>query len=233
MSRATCTYTLLARDPQTGQLGVITASASLAVGAAVPYMRPGVGAVAVQNLADQRVCFAILDDLEAGVEPKDALDRALKFFGEPAQRQIAILMASPQPGQVPYHAYTGSACEPWAGQFVSPDLLLLGNGLASEQVLADMEKGYRSSNSPHFAERMLDGLLAAERAGGDSAGKQSAAIRIAGTQAFHPPLVDLRVDDHPEAPGELHQIWILFHKLQSGKEPDRLVAPAAPVPPEK
>ena len=231
LSRLTCTYTLLAQDPGTGEMGIVTASNCLAVGAVVPFLRPGVGAVATQNLNDPRIAFAILDDLEGGVEPKDALERALKFFGDAERRQVAILMAAPQAGQVPHYAYTGPACELWHGQQVSEGLIVLGNGLANERVLPEMEKGYRNSSSPYFAERLAEGLLAADRAGGDKGGKQSASIKVVGSQTFQPPLVDLRVDDHPEAPGELHQIWMLFHRLSAGKEPERMNPPTAPVPP--
>jgi uncharacterized Ntn-hydrolase superfamily protein len=231
LNQLTCTYTLLAQDPATGSMGVVTASACLAVGATVPFLRPGVGAVATQNLGDPRMAFAILDDLEAGVEPKDALERALKFFGDAEQRQLAVLMAAPQAGQVPYFAYTGPACEPFCGQVVSENLIALGCGMANEHVLPELEKGYRASSSPYFAERLIEGLLAAERAGGDKGGKQSASIKVVGAQSFQPPLVDLRVDDHPEAPGELHQIWMLFHRLTAGKESQRVTAPTAPTPP--
>ena len=212
------TITLMAHLPATGELGIATASRCLAVGAVVPFLRSGVGAVATQHLHDPRIAFAILDDLEAGVDPKGALDRALRFFGEQERRQVAILMAAPQPGQTPGHAYTGSACEGWCGDRVNPGLILLGNSLANETVLAEAERGFKNSQSPHLSERLLDGLLAGQRAGGDKRGKQAAALRVVGGKTFTPPLIDLRVDDHPEAPNELHRIWILFQRQNAVRD---------------
>ncbi|MCZ7645525.1 MAG: DUF1028 domain-containing protein [Planctomycetota bacterium] len=210
------TFTLVAKDAASGQLGIATASRFLAVGAVVPFLRPGVGAVATQHHHEPRLAIEVLDELEAGVEPRDAVQRALKFFGHAERRQVAVLMAAPQEGQQGAYAYTGDACQAYASQLVSDDLIVLGNTLAGEEVLAAAERGFRQSNSPHLAERLLEGLLAADRAGGDARGKQAAAIKVAGSQAFQPASVDLRVDDHPDAPSELHRIFILHCQLSRG-----------------
>jgi len=226
-----CTYTLLARDPETGNVGVVTASSCLAVGAVVPFLRSGLGAVATQNLNDPRVAFVVMEELENGVAPKDALARALKFFGRAEQRQVAIRSMAPQEGLPAQHVFTGPNCVPWCGHVERDDLIVLGNGLKGPNVLEAMERGFRESRSKYFPERMIESLLAAERAGGDQRGKQSAAIKIVGAQNFHPPVVDLRVDDHPEASGELHHLWMLLHRACAKRDAQRLNAPEPPEPP--
>ena len=226
-----CTYSLLARDPDTENVGIVTASSCLAVGAVVPFLRPGLGAVATQNLNDPRVAFVVMEELENGVDPKDALERALKFFGKPEQRQVAIRSVAPQEGHPIQFVHTGENCVPHCGHIEREDLIVLGNGLKSLDVLEAMEKGYRESRSKYFPERMIESLLAAEQAGGDRGGKQSAAIKIIGTQNFHPPVVDLRVDDHPEASGELQHLWMLHHRATATRDSQRLAAPQPPEPP--
>jgi uncharacterized Ntn-hydrolase superfamily protein len=231
MSEIICTYTLLAREPETGSVGIVTASSCLCVGAVVPFMRSGIGAVAVQNLNDPRVAYAVMESLENGVDPKDAFERALKFFGHPEERQVAIRSIAPQEGHSVHFAATGTACLPWCGQIEREDLVILGNGLNGSEVLNAMEQGYRESRSKYFAERMIESLLAAERAGGDRRGKQSAAIKIVGTQSLLPPLLDLRVDDHPEASEELHHLWMLFHRATATHDSQRLTPPEELEPP--
>lgn len=231
MNEVICTYTLLAREPETGNVGIVTASSCLCVGAVVPFMRAGVGAVAIQNLNDPRVAYAVMEELENGVDPKDAFERALKFFGRPEDRQVAVRAIAPREGHTVQYAVTGVSCLPWCGQIERDDLTILGNGLKGPKVLDAMEKGFRESRSKYFAERMIESLLAAERAGGDRRGKQSAAIKIVGTQNLQPPVVDLRVDDHPEASGELHHLWMLFHRATATRDSQRLTAPEPPEPP--
>ncbi|MBE7463286.1 MAG: DUF1028 domain-containing protein [Planctomycetes bacterium] len=210
------TFSLVALDAATGQMGIATASRYLAVGAVVPFLRPGVGAVATQHHHEPRMAVEILDEMEAGVEPRDAAERALKFFGDADRRQLAVLMAAPQEGQQGHFAVTGKECQGYAGQIVTPDLIVVGNTLAGEEVLAEAEHGFRHSKSTHLGERLLEGLLAADRAGGDKRGKQAAAVKVVSTQANQLPVVDLRVDDHPDAPSELHRIYILDCQRRQG-----------------
>lgn len=212
-----CTCTLIARDGTTGQMGIATASKFLAVGSVVPFLRPGVGAVAVQYRHEPRMAYEILEELESGVAPSDAADRAMKFFGEPENRQVAVLMANPQKGQQAYFAHTGESCPEWAGHHADENLVLVGNHLAGEAVLAAARKGFEACPSPHLAERLVEGLLAADRAGGDTRGKQAAAVKVVGNEAFQAPAVDLRVDDHHDATAELHRLWILFRR-QTGTQ---------------
>ena len=209
------TFTLLARDSASGQMGIAVASRFLAVGAVVPFLRPGIGGVATQHFHDPRIAFAILESLEAGVTPRDAGEKALKQFGEAEKRQVAVLASTVTAGQASGFVHTGSECQAWSGERVSEDLIVLGNTLVGAQVLADAERAFRASGSPHLSERLLEGLLAGDRSGGDRRGKQAAALKVVGNQNFQPPIVDLRVDDHPEATLELHRIWIL-HRRRAG-----------------
>lgn len=222
------TYTLLARDPASGRLGIAVASRYLAVGAVVPYIRPNVGAVATQHHHDPRIAHAILDDLEAGVDPRDAVDRALKFFGDASQRQVGVLLADPREGQSPLYVHTGSDCQGWCGERVNADLIVFGNTLAGPQVLAEAERAFLSSGSPHLPERLIEGLLAGDRAGGDKRGKQAAALKVLGKQAYSQADLDLRVDDHPDAQNELHRLWILHRKMMGTQF---LLKSVAPLPP--
>lgn len=207
------TYTLVARDPASGQLGIAVASRYLAVGSVVPFIRPGIGAVATQHHHDPRIAYAILDDLEAGVDPRDAVERALKFFGDTHNRQVAVMLAEPNEGQTPVFVYTGGDCQGFAGEIVGPNLVVMGNTLAGPRVLEEAERAFLASGSPHLSERLLDGLLAGERAGGDKRGKQAAALKVVGKQVYAATDIDLRVDDHSEAQNELHRLWILHRKM--------------------
>ncbi len=156
------TLTLIAKETETGNLGIVTASRLVAGGAFLPFLHGGIGAVAAQNLPEPRIASVILEDLSAGVDPQAALERALRFFGWADQRQVGLLVALPQEGQLPALAFTGQNCPSYSGHRVHNDLVVLGCGLTSEKVLEAAENAFLQSPSPHLAERLLEGLIAGE-----------------------------------------------------------------------
>jgi uncharacterized Ntn-hydrolase superfamily protein len=153
---------LIAKEAETGNLGIVTASRLVAGGAFIPFLHGGIGAVAAQNLPEPRIASVILEDLSAGVDPQAALERALRFFGWADQRQVGLLVALPQEGQLPALAFTGQNCPVYSGHRVHNDLVVLGAGLSSEKVLEAAENAYLQSGSPHLAERLLEALIAGE-----------------------------------------------------------------------
>lgn len=201
------TFTLIAIDREHGLLGAATASRSLAVGNAVVAVDPAVGVVASQAWTNRALRHRMLDVMAAGAGAQDAVDQLPGWDDEPGLRQVAALDLR---GGVA--AATGEQTSAWAGHSVAGDRAVLGNVLVGPEVLDAMSRsfaaglgidGYDPRSSLGFAARLLAALDAGDRAGGDSRGRQSAAVvatRVT-DEREHPPLleVDLRSDDH-EAP---------------------------------
>ena len=190
------TFSIVARDPATGELGVAVASRFFAVGAVVPYAKAGVGAVATQASANTTYGPEGLALLASGKTPKDALDALLSKDDGRERRQVGIVSAAGASA-----TYTGPGTNPWAGGRSGPDYAVQGNILAGEKVVAELERAFRETKGT-LADRMYAALLAGDRAGGDSRGKQSAALLVvkahAGYGGFDDRAIDIRVDDHPE-----------------------------------
>lgn len=194
--RPVSTFSLVARDPDTGDLGVATASKFLAVGAVVPYAIADVAAVATQSYANTSYGPRAIDALLAGV-PLELVGQALRANDEAAaQRQFGIVDADGAS-----ITFTGDRCHPWAGGVAKPGLAAQGNLLAGPEVIDALVAGFETHDGP-FPERLLAGLLAADRAGGDARGRQSAALVVVreegGYGGFNDRYVDLRVDDDPD-----------------------------------
>lgn len=203
------TYTILASDPDQQLLGVATASRSLAVGAGVPAVRVGIGAVASQAYTNRALRGYALDRLADGAAPEEALADLPRVDSGAARRQIALLDAS---GRVALH--TGAECSDWAGERSGRGFAVIGNLLAGPETLASMEAAFAASPAPPgiagFARRLHRALAAGEAAGGDRRGRQSAAILV-GAGPAHPReetalAIDLRVDDHADPVEELGRI---------------------------
>lgn len=198
------TFSIVARDPATGELGVAVASRFFAVGAVVPYAKAGVGAVATQASANTTYGPAGLALLASGKSPKEALDALLSKDDGRDRRQVGIVSASGASA-----TYTGTGTTSWAGGRSGPDYAVQGNILAGERVVAELERAFRETKGT-LAERMYAALAAGDRAGGDSRGKQSAALLVvkarAGYGGFDDRAIDIRVDDHPEPFVELGRL---------------------------
>jgi uncharacterized Ntn-hydrolase superfamily protein len=196
MTRPITTFSIVARDPETGDLGVATASKFLAVGAVVPFAVAGVAAVATQSHANTSFGPRTIDALRAGM-PLDLIDRGLRATDDAIDlRQYGIVDAN---GATV--TFTGDGCHPWAGGTAKPGLAAQGNLLAGPQVIDALISGYERHEG-RFPERLLAGLLAADRAGGDKRGRQSAALLVVreagGYGGQNDRYIDLRVDDDPD-----------------------------------
>ncbi|WP_426746950.1 DUF1028 domain-containing protein [Myxococcus faecalis] len=201
------TYSIVARDPATGDLGVAVQSHWFSVGATVPWAEAGVGAVATQSFVDPSYGRLGLDLMRAGRSAPDALRGLLAADSASQVRQVAMVDAQ---GRV--SAHTGSSCIAAAGHLVGEGFSVQANMMQKDTVWPAMAKAYRASKGD-LAERMLAALEAAETQGGDLRGKQSAALIIVSAKPSGRPWMDrrfdLRVDDHPEPLKELRRLVTL------------------------
>jgi uncharacterized Ntn-hydrolase superfamily protein len=198
------TFSIVARDPRTGELGVAVQSHWFGVGTGVPWAEAGVGAVATQSFIDPSYGKLGLDLMRAGRSAPDAL-RSL-VAGDEARdvRQVAMIDAE---GRVAAH--TGAKCIDAAGQHVGKDYSAQANLMANDRVWGAMSRAFEAARGD-LAERMLAALDAAQVAGGDIRGRQSAALIVVSGKptgrAWADRVFDLRVDDSPEPLPELRRL---------------------------
>jgi uncharacterized Ntn-hydrolase superfamily protein len=197
----TGTYSIVARDPTTGEMGAAVQSHWFSVGSIVTWGEPGVGVVATQANVDRGYGPRALALLRDGVAAPDALSRLLGRDAEAAVRQVAVLDAA---GQSAVH--TGVDCIPFAGDASGDGYCCQANMMASETVWGAMSEAYRSEDGS-LTSRLLAALDAAEAAGGDVRGRQSAALLVVGPEGEPwDRAVDLRVEDHPDPLAELRRL---------------------------
>ena len=191
------TFSIAAADPGAGEVGVAVASRFFAVGAVVPWARAGVGAVATQANANTTFGPRGLELLSLGLTPEETVQVLLRTDSGKNARQVGIVSAAGDSA-----TYSGPGCTPWAGGRKGPSYAVQGNILAVENVVVAMESAFLASKGKPLAERLFAALMAGDAAGGDSRGKQSAAILVcrakAGFNGFTDRAVDIRVDDGPE-----------------------------------
>lgn len=209
------TYSLVARDPVTGELGVAVQSHWFGVGSVVPFVRPGVGAVATQSVPDPAQGAQILDALAQGAAPDAAIDGVLIGDEGAAYRQIGVVDAA---GRVATH--TGEGCMADAGHTSGDGWTAQANMTSSAEVWPAMAEAFVAAEGP-LAERLLAGLDAAEAAGGDVRGRQSAAIVVASSAGI---AVDLRVEDDPEPLAELRRLLVLRRAYTAAEAADEAMA---------
>ncbi len=208
------TYSIVARDPATGELGVAVQSRAFNTGAVVPWAAPGIGVVATQSYTEQSYGPLGLDLLRDGKSPEQALAALVSADDEPEYRQVAILDSE---GRVAVHV--GEACIPAAGYVSGDGFSAQANMVASERVWEGMAEAFERSEGP-LEERLLDALDAAEAAGGDWRGRQAAGILVVAEEGRHwEREVDLRVDDHPEPLAELRRLVRLRRAYRAMREP--------------
>jgi uncharacterized Ntn-hydrolase superfamily protein len=193
------TWSILARDPATGKLGVAVATRFFAVGAVCPRVEGGVGAIATQALVNPLYAPDSLARLRAGELPEAVLGALVAADAGREHRQLHILSAE---GRIAQH--TGAACIDWCGSVSAPDVSVAGNMLAGPQVLQATLDAYRAHAGQPLALRLIAALEAGEEAGGDRRGRQSAALQVASRDPY--PDLDIRVDDHPDPLAELRRL---------------------------
>lgn len=198
------TFSIVARDPATGELGVAVQSRAFRAGAIVSYAKAGVGAIATQAAANQTYGPRGLDLLELGLSPDEVVEHLTGSDPGRDRRQLAVIDVQ---GRV--RAYTGSATSAWAGHIEGENYSAQGNILAGEAVVQAMAAAFESSRGA-LALRLMDALDAGEAAGGDARGKQAGGVLvvkpIGNSGRTTDRWVDVRVDDHAEPFKELRRL---------------------------
>ena len=211
------TYSIAACDLDAGQWAVATQSKFLAVGSVVPWAEPHVGAIATQAYANPRYGPEGLALLREGSSPEDAVERLTGADDERQHRQLGIV-----DGQGRAATYTGSECLDWAGGRCGAGYAAQGNILVSKETVDALAETFEATAGRPLAERLLDSLDAAQAAGGDSRGQQSAALLVVekdgGYANLSDVVIDLRVDDHERPLEELRRIYVL-HRAIFGETP--------------
>jgi uncharacterized Ntn-hydrolase superfamily protein len=215
------TFSIVARDPDTGDLGVAVASKFLAVGAVVPWARAGAGALATQALANVAYGPDGLAALATSGSAGEVLGALTARDDGRADRQVGIVDAAGGAA-----TYTGEGCLTWAGGRTGDGVAVQGNILTGPEVVDAILMTYANADGG-FADRLVHALLAGDRAGGDARGRQSAALLIvrdgAGYGGANDRWLDLRVDDHPDPIPELQRVLGVWRLLYERPSPDALL----------
>jgi uncharacterized Ntn-hydrolase superfamily protein len=216
------TFSIVAFDPKTDSLGVAVQSKFLAVGAVVPWARAGVGAVATQAMANYNYGTRGLDLMSRGRTAEETAEALVSADDEREHRQLGVVDAAGRAA-----TFTGDGCFEWAGGVTGEHYAAQGNILVGQETVEAMAGAFEDT-SGDFAGRLLAALDAGQAAGGDSRGKQSAALLVVregeGYGGDNDRVVDLRVDDHPEPIRELIRLRVL-HTLYFGEtRPEDVVA---------
>jgi uncharacterized Ntn-hydrolase superfamily protein len=204
------TFSIVAADPVTGEVGVAVQSKFLSVGAAVPWVASDAGAVATQAWANTTYGPRGLAALRDGLAPQSVIEMLLDDDRQREDRQAGVVAKDGRSA-----TFTGNRCMEWAGGVTGENFAAQGNILAGPDVVASMARAFAAAGGT-LADRLVIALRAGQRAGGDRRGQQSAALTIAkpagGYGGLNDRYVDLRVDDHPAPIEELARLLEL-HKL--------------------
>jgi len=204
------TYSIVARDAETGEMGVAVQSHFFSVGSTVTWAKAGVGAVATQAMVDIRYGPLGLELMSGGKSANEALVALLRADPNSDSRQVAMVDSK---GRVAAH--TGRSCLPHAGHVTGRGFSCQGNIMRNERVWGAMKKAFEKNHTLPFAERLVSTLEAAERTGGDLRGRQSSAVLVVSPEIkpnhWEGRLVDLRVEDHPEPVPELKRL-LRYHR---------------------
>jgi uncharacterized Ntn-hydrolase superfamily protein len=214
------TWSIIAKDNATGQIGIAVATKFFAVGARVPHIAPAIGGIATQALVNPYYGIDGVKLLREGRAPQEIIETLVATDAGHDSRQVHIMDAK---GRIA--ALTGKDCVDWCGHLEGDGFSIAGNMLAGGRVLDDTAKAYVANAHTPFARRLIAAMHAGEKAGGDKRGKQSAALLIYGEEEWSD--LDLRVDDHADPLAELERLeavsrerWAHFRKfLPSRKNP--------------
>lgn len=214
------TYSVVARDPDTGALGVAMQSKVLAAGSSVCWAKAGVGAVATQALVNRAYGPGGLRLLETGLSPQEGVAELTSADSERHHRQLGVVDAR---GRA--FSWTGDDCIPWAGGRQAQDVAAQANLCAGPRVVDAMVETFEARGRP-FADLLIGCLASAEAAGGDRRGRQAAALLIVGgatdgfgSEEYH---LDLRVDDHSSPIDELARLLALDRLIRERPQPESL-----------
>jgi uncharacterized Ntn-hydrolase superfamily protein len=207
------TWSIIARDTLTGQFGIAVATRFFAVGARVPYIAAGFGAIATQAMVNP---YYGIDGLNLLRERRTASDIVTTLLAADSGRESRQLHVMDARGAIAAH--TGTDCVDWCGHLAGDDFSIAGNMLSGPRVLDDTATAYLAHQSQPFARRLIAAMQAGEAAGGDKRGKQSAALVIHDRDEWS--ALDLRVDDHPDPLSELERLervsrerWVHFRQF--------------------
>ena len=222
IQKTIATFSIVAFESETDSLGVAVQSKFLAVGSVVPWARAGAGAVATQAMANYNYGPRGLDMMSEGLTAEETIESLISSDEDREHRQVGVVDAR---GRVA--TFTGLECFDWAGGITGDHYTAQGNILVGKETVEAMARAYEETDGD-FAARLLSALDAGQGAGGDSRGKQSAALLVVreggGYGGDNERVVDLRVDDHPEPIRELIRIRGL-HTLYFGETaPDDVIA---------
>jgi uncharacterized Ntn-hydrolase superfamily protein len=193
------TWSIIARDLETGRVGIAVATRAFAVGARVPHIKTGVGAVCTQALTNPFFGPRGLALLTAGASAQDAV-RMLMLSDEGREhRQVHVMDREGR-----FAAATGEKCIDWCGHIARETISIAGNMLAGPGVLTSTADAYEAAMKMPFAQRLITAMKAGEAAGGDKRGKQSAALLVHDSE--DDAMLDLRVDDHADPLTELARL---------------------------
>lgn len=199
------TWSIVAKDPATGQTGIAVTTCAFAVGARVPFIETGTGAVASQAFVNPFYGLRGIELLRAGASASQTVDVLTAGDEGRGQRQVHIMDRNG--GQA---AYTGADCVPWCGHLVREGFSVAGNMLAGPDVIAETARVYAAGMDLPFARRLIAALQAGQAAGGDKRGRQSAALLIHDDEEYA--LFDIRVDDHAVPLDELERLERVAHE---------------------
>ncbi|MBO0755609.1 MAG: DUF1028 domain-containing protein [Bradyrhizobiaceae bacterium] len=193
------TWSIIAREPATGQIGIAAASRFFAVGVRLPFIASGVGAIATQALVNSLYGTNGLRLLRGGHSAAEVVSMLIAADAGRDHRQLHVMDSA---GRVA--AYTGAACVDWCGHLTGEGWSVAGNFLAGAAVLEDTVEAFLENSKLPMAPRLVAAMQAGEAAGGDKRGKQSAVLKIYGEEEW--PDLDLRVDDHTDPLVELERL---------------------------
>ncbi|WP_040485430.1 DUF1028 domain-containing protein [Lutibaculum baratangense] len=212
------TWSIIAREPATGRLGIAAASRFFALGARVPFVETGVGIVATQALLNPLYGRKGLALLREGHTAQEAVDLMVAADDGREARQVHAMDARGGVG-----AFTGSDCVAWCGHITGTDCSAAGNMLAGPEVIEATVAAYESRHDLPMARRLIAAMMAGEAAGGDMRGRQSASLIVLDEQEYSE--LDFRVDDHEDPLAELTRLeqvsrerWVHFRRFLPTRE---------------
>jgi uncharacterized Ntn-hydrolase superfamily protein len=193
------TWSIIAKDPATGHVGIAVTTCAFAVGARVPFIATGVGAIASQAFINPFYGSRGLELLKAGASATDVIRIVTAADEGRSDRQVHVMDI-----QGKFATWTGDTCVPWAGHLVRDHFSVAGNMLAGPRVIEETARVFAAESAMPFPRRLIAALNAGQAAGGDKRGRQSAAVLIHDEEEY--PLFDMRVDDHADPLAELARL---------------------------